>query len=53
MLFEKGSFQFGMIDEIISEENLAKTYSANIEVMKVDGEYLITTKHKGFPTGND
>jgi ABC-type Mn2+/Zn2+ transport system ATPase subunit len=53
ILFEKGSFQFGLIDEIISEENLAKTYSANIEVKKVDGEYLITTKHKGFPTGND
>ena len=53
MLFEKGSFQFGMIDEIISEENLAKTYSANIEVKKVDGEYLITTKHKGLPPGNN
>lgn len=53
MLFEKGSFQFGMIDEIISEENLAKTYSAKIEVKKVDGEYLITTKHKGLSPGNN
>jgi len=53
MLFEKGSFQFGMTDEIISEGNLAKTYSANIEVKKVDGEYLITTKHKGLPPGNN
>ncbi|MGB5287102.1 MAG: ABC transporter ATP-binding protein, partial [Ignavibacteriaceae bacterium] len=53
MLFEKGSFQFGKIDDIISEENLANTYSANIEVKKVDGEYLITTKHKGIRPGND
>jgi len=53
MLFEKGSFQFGIVDEIISEENLAKTYSANIEVKKIDGEYLITTKHKGLKPGNN
>ena len=53
MLFEKGSFQYGLIDEIISEENLAKTYSANIEVKKIDGEYLITAKHKGLKTGNN
>ncbi len=53
MLFENGSFQFGLTEEIISEENLAKTYSANIEVKKVDDEYLITTKHKGLKPGNN
>jgi ABC-type Mn2+/Zn2+ transport system ATPase subunit len=53
MLFEKGSFQFGLIDEIISEENLMKTYSTNIEVKKIDGEYLITTKHRGSKPGNN
>ena len=45
ILFESGSFQFGFTEEILSEENLAKTYSANIEVKKINGEYLITSKH--------
>lgn len=45
ILFESGSFQFGFTEEILSEANLAKTYSANIEVKKINGEYLITSKH--------
>jgi manganese/iron transport system ATP-binding protein len=53
MLFQKGSFQYGFIDEILSEENLTKTYSANIEVKKVDGQYLITTKHEAKHFGNN
>ena len=47
MLFETTSFQFGLIEEILSTENLAKTYSANIDVKKLNGEYLITSKHSG------
>lgn len=53
ILFEKESFQYGTIDEIISEQNLTKTYSSDIEVKKVGGEYLITSKHRGTPTGNN
>lgn len=45
ILLEAGSFQFGSTEDILSEANLAKTYSANIEVKKIDGEYLITSKH--------
>jgi len=45
ILFESGSFQFGNTNEILSDENLTKTYSSNIEVKKIDGEYLITSKH--------
>ncbi len=45
ILFEAGSFQYGITEDILSEKNLAKTYSANIEVKKINGEYLITSKH--------
>jgi ABC-type Mn2+/Zn2+ transport system ATPase subunit len=45
ILFEKGKFQSGLIEDILSEENLGKTYSTNIEVKKINGEYIITTKH--------
>lgn len=45
ILFEAGSYQFGKTDDILSDENLSKTYSSNIEVKKVDGEFLITSKH--------
>jgi ABC-type Mn2+/Zn2+ transport system ATPase subunit len=45
MLFEKGSLQLGSIEELLSEEKLGQTYSANIEVRKIDGSYLITSKH--------
>lgn len=45
ILFEAGSFQFGFIEDILSEKNLANTYSADIEVKKISGEYHITSKH--------
>jgi len=45
ILFEAGGFQYGNIGDILSEKNLASTYSANIEVKKINGEYLITSKH--------
>jgi ABC-type Mn2+/Zn2+ transport system ATPase subunit len=45
MLFEAGRFQSGYIEEMLSEKNLGQTYSANIEVKKIDGEYHITSIH--------
>lgn len=45
ILFEKNRFQFGDIEDMLSEEKLGNTYSANIEIKKVDGNYLITSKH--------
>jgi ABC-type Mn2+/Zn2+ transport system ATPase subunit len=53
MLFQPNSFQYGLIEDILSEENLAKTYSANIEVKIIEGQYLITTKHGENKFGND
>jgi ABC-type Mn2+/Zn2+ transport system ATPase subunit len=44
MLFEQSSYQFGLIEDMLSEEKLGYTYAANIEVKKVDGDYLITSK---------
>ena len=45
MLFETNSFQFGHIDDVLSEENLGKIYGSYIEVKKVNGDFLITSKH--------
>ena len=45
MLFENGKFQSGMIEQVLSEKNLAQTYSADIEVKKINGEYHITQRH--------
>jgi len=45
MLFEAGRFQSGLIEEMLSEKNLGQTYSANIEVKKINGEYHITSRH--------
>jgi len=45
ILFEAGNYQFGLIEDALSEESLAKTYSTNIEIKKIDGKYLITSKH--------
>ena len=38
---------FGNIDEVLSEENLSRTYSSNFFVTKINEEYLITSNHKG------
>jgi ABC-type Mn2+/Zn2+ transport system ATPase subunit len=45
MLFESGKFKSGTIEEMLSEKNLAQTYSADIEVKKVNGEYYVTSRH--------
>lgn len=47
MLLEKNNFQIGYIDEILSEDNLKKTYSSEFTVSKINGEYLISSKKKG------
>jgi len=45
MLFESGKFQSGSIEEMLSEKNLAQTYSADIAVKKINGEYHISSRH--------
>ena len=45
ILFEKDNFQIGNIDEILSEENLSKTYAAEIKISKIGSQLLITQKH--------
>ncbi len=46
ILMEKDFFQYGLIDEVLSEENLRKTYSSDFHVNKIDDEYVITSKHR-------
>lgn len=46
MLLEKNHFQIGNIDEILSEDNLKKTYSSDFTVSKINNEYLISSKRK-------
>ena len=46
ILIEKDFFQYGPKEEILSEENLAKTYSSEFSVTKFNGELLITSKQK-------
>ena len=46
MLFEKGKFQIGPIETLLTEENLAKIYVSDLTVKKIDGDYLITPKHE-------
>ena len=46
MLLDKDSFQIGPIAELLSEEKLGKAYSANLMIKKIDGDYLITSKHE-------
>lgn len=46
MLLEKNHFQVGSIDEILSEDNLEKTYSSEFSVSKKNGEFLISSKRK-------
>jgi ABC-type Mn2+/Zn2+ transport system ATPase subunit len=45
ILFETGRFQSGTIEEMLSEKNLGQTYSANIEVKKINGKYHIVSRH--------
>jgi ABC-type Mn2+/Zn2+ transport system ATPase subunit len=46
MLLEKDNFQVGEISDILSEENLKKTYSSDFSVAKINDEYIITSKHR-------
>lgn len=46
ILMERDNFQVGEISEILSEENLKKTYSSDFSVTKINDEYIITSKHK-------
>ena len=46
ILMEKDFFQYGLIEEVLSEENLRKTYSSDFHVNKIDDEYVITSKHR-------
>jgi ABC-type Mn2+/Zn2+ transport system ATPase subunit len=45
MLLDRNSFQFGSIEDVLSEENLKRTYSSDFHVKQVNGEYIITPKH--------
>ncbi|MEO8233368.1 MAG: metal ABC transporter ATP-binding protein [Ignavibacteriota bacterium] len=46
ILIDNGFFQFGDIDELLSEDNLKSAYSSEFTVKKIDGEYLINSKHR-------
>lgn len=46
ILIDRNYFQAGNIDEVLSEENLRKTYSSNFMVTKINDEYIITSKHR-------
>jgi zinc transport system ATP-binding protein len=46
ILIDNGLFQFGEIDELLSEDNLQKAYSSEFTVKKINGEYLITSKDR-------
>lgn len=46
LLIDKNFFQFGTIAEILSEENLQKTYSSEFSVSNINGEFIITSKKR-------
>lgn len=46
ILIEKNFFQFGSIEDILSEENLLKAYSSHFSVKKLNDEFIITLKHR-------
>ena len=45
MLLDRNNFQFGNIEDVLSEENLQRTYSSDFHVKQINGEYIITPKH--------
>lgn len=47
ILLDKNYFQFGEIENILSEDNLRKIYSTDFHVSQIDGEYIIAPKHLG------
>jgi ABC-type Mn2+/Zn2+ transport system ATPase subunit len=46
VLIEKNFFQSGPIEEVLSEENLKKTYSSDFHVNIINDEYIITSGHR-------
>jgi ABC-type Mn2+/Zn2+ transport system ATPase subunit len=44
ILLEKNNFQAGYIEDILSEENLKRTYSSDFLVTRINDEYFITSK---------
>jgi ABC-type Mn2+/Zn2+ transport system ATPase subunit len=46
MLIDQGFFQFGNIDDLLSEDNLKKAYSSEFSVKKLNGDYFITSKSR-------
>ncbi len=46
VLIEKDFFQSGPIEEVLSEENLRKTYSSDFHVNKINDEYIITSRQR-------
>ena len=46
ILMDKNFFQFGLIEEVLSEENLRKTYSSDFHVNLINNEYIITSKQR-------
>jgi ABC-type Mn2+/Zn2+ transport system ATPase subunit len=45
VLIEKNFFQWGPIEEVLSESNLKKTYSSDFHVNIINNEYIITSRH--------
>ncbi len=45
VLIEKNFFQWGPIEEVLSEDNLKKTYSSDFHVNIINDEYIITSRH--------
>ncbi len=45
VLLEKNFFQWGPIEEVLSESNLKKTYSSDFHVNIINNEYIITSRH--------
>lgn len=43
VLIDRNFFQSGPIEEVLSEENLKKTYSSDFHVNKINDEYIITS----------
>ncbi len=44
VLIDRNFYQSGPIEEVLSEENLKKTYSSDFHVNKINDEYIITSK---------
>lgn len=45
ILLDRNNFQFGYTEDILSEDNLKRTYSSEFLISRVDNEYIITYKN--------